>query len=128
MTATGQRAYYARVHLGSVRDVLDVSTGNVIRSLDYYPNGKLKNASGTFEPEFEFAGMQSFPYMATGGALLTHYRVYDPALGRWLSRDPIAERGGINLYGYVGGILLVGLTLMVGSFSLHLLDPVLELL
>ncbi len=103
VTATGQRAYYARDHLGSVRDVLDVSTGSLLRSIDYYPNGKIKTASGTFEPEFEFAGMQSFPFMATGGALLTHYRVYDPALGRWLSRDPIEEAGGINLYGYVGG-------------------------
>lgn len=28
---------------------------------------------------------------------------YDPQLGRWLSRDPIGEEGGINLYGYVGG-------------------------
>jgi uncharacterized protein RhaS with RHS repeats len=30
------------------------------------------------------------------------YRYYDPATGRWPSRDPIAERGGINLYGFVG--------------------------
>lgn len=101
--ASGLKAYYAKDHLGSVRDVLDMSTGNVIRSLDYYPNGKLKNTSGTFEPEFEFAEMQSFPFMATGGALLTYYRVYDPTLGRWLSRDPIEEAGGVNLYGYVGG-------------------------
>lgn len=30
------------------------------------------------------------------------YRWYDPLTGRWLSRDPIEESGGINLYGFVG--------------------------
>ncbi|MDF1711362.1 MAG: hypothetical protein P1U90_03945 [Akkermansiaceae bacterium] len=30
------------------------------------------------------------------------YRYYDPVTGRWPSRDPINERGGINLYGMVG--------------------------
>jgi hypothetical protein len=30
------------------------------------------------------------------------YRYYSPELGRWLSRDPIQESGGINLYGVVG--------------------------
>jgi hypothetical protein len=29
------------------------------------------------------------------------YRWYDPLTGRWLSRDPIQEKGGINLYGFV---------------------------
>jgi RHS repeat-associated protein len=28
-------------------------------------------------------------------------RFYMPSLGRWPSRDPIGERGGLNLYGYV---------------------------
>ena len=27
---------------------------------------------------------------------------YDPVTGRWPSRDPIEERGGINLYAFVG--------------------------
>ena len=27
---------------------------------------------------------------------------YNPGTGRWLSRDPIAEKGGLNLYGIVG--------------------------
>jgi RHS repeat-associated protein len=30
------------------------------------------------------------------------YRYYDPKTGRWPSRDPIEEEGGINLYGFVG--------------------------
>jgi len=30
------------------------------------------------------------------------YRHYDPVTGRWPSRDPIGERGGMNLYGMVG--------------------------
>jgi RHS repeat-associated protein len=30
------------------------------------------------------------------------YRHYDPKTGRWPSRDPIEEEGGINLYGFVG--------------------------
>lgn len=30
------------------------------------------------------------------------YRFYNPVDGRWPSRDPIGEEGGVNLYGYVG--------------------------
>jgi RHS repeat-associated protein len=30
------------------------------------------------------------------------YRWYDPVTGRWPSRDPIGENGGVNLYGFVG--------------------------
>jgi RHS repeat-associated protein len=28
------------------------------------------------------------------------YRYYEPAAGKWLNRDPIAEQGGLNLYGF----------------------------
>ena len=30
------------------------------------------------------------------------YRHYDPVTGRWPSRDPIKEEGGVNLYAFVG--------------------------
>ena len=55
---------------------------------------------GAIEATLGYAGMF---YHARSGLYLTHYRAYDPRLGRWLSRDPIWESGGINLYGYVGG-------------------------
>ncbi len=42
----------------------------------------------------------------TMGVTYYTYRYYDPVTGRWPSKDPIGERGGINLYGFVrnGGI------------------------
>jgi RHS repeat-associated protein len=30
------------------------------------------------------------------------YRWYDASNGRWINRDPIEEKGGLNLYGFVG--------------------------
>jgi uncharacterized protein RhaS with RHS repeats len=30
------------------------------------------------------------------------YRFYSPCTGRWITRDPLGEAGGINLYGFVG--------------------------
>jgi hypothetical protein len=30
------------------------------------------------------------------------FRYLDPVTGRWPSRDPIGEKGGLNLYGFVG--------------------------
>ena len=35
------------------------------------------------------------------GLSLAPFRAYNPELARWISRDPIGEAGGLNLYGYV---------------------------
>lgn len=43
-------------------------------------------------------------FVLTAMALLfvqSAWAFYNPSIGRWLSRDPIGERGGKNLYGYV---------------------------
>lgn len=36
------------------------------------------------------------------GFLNYGHRLYNPTTGRWLSKDPIEEDGGLNLYGFVG--------------------------
>jgi RHS repeat-associated protein len=42
------------------------------------------------------------PTATASGVRFYGYRYYNPELGRWLSRDPIEERGGVNLYAFVG--------------------------
>jgi RHS repeat-associated protein len=93
-----QSLYYTKDHLGSVMETTQAS-GKVVGSLDYGPYGEPVKAQGQL-PDFRYAGML---HHAPTGLYLTHYRAYDPTVGRWLNRDPIGEDGGINLYGYVGG-------------------------
>ncbi|MFZ5655136.1 MAG: RHS repeat domain-containing protein [Pseudomonadota bacterium] len=91
--------YYAQDHLGSVRDLVNAS-GQVLASYDYDPYGNPTRTeeSGSARADYRYAGLF---YHAPSGLYLTHYRVYDPVTARWLSRDPIEEMGGVNLYGYV---------------------------
>jgi RHS repeat-associated protein len=98
--AFGVGLYYSQDHLGSVRDVLSVQTGQTLASFDYDPFGNLKGASGNMSTDFRYAGLF---YEENTGLYLANYRAYDPRLARWLSPDPLEERGGVNLYAYTGG-------------------------
>jgi RHS repeat-associated protein len=89
--------YYTQDHLGSVREVLD-ATGTLRARYDYDAWGQRTKLSGDLDADFGYTGHL---HHKPTGLILTHYRAYDPRLARWLSRDPIAEAGGINLYGYV---------------------------
>jgi hypothetical protein len=44
------------------------------------------------------------------------YRYYDPMTGRWPSRDPIEEEGGLNLYGFIDNSPLDNVDVL-GQFS-----------
>jgi len=85
-----QRLYYARDHLGSVREVRDLATGLTVAAFDYTPYGASRAQSGSLTPDRGYAGMWRH---APTGLYLTHYRAYSPAYGRWLTRDPIGEAG-----------------------------------
>ena len=91
--------YYTRDHLGSVREVV-AEDGSLLARYDYKPYGERILDSGTYEAAKGFTGHD---YLPEAGMILTRYRGYDPLTGRWLSPDPIAEAGGMNLYGYVLG-------------------------
>jgi RHS repeat-associated protein len=43
----------------------------------------------------------SKPVDVATGLYYYGYRSYDPITGRWPSRDPMVEEGGVNLYGFI---------------------------
>jgi RHS repeat-associated protein len=92
--------YYTGDHLGSIHELTD-ATGNVRARYSYDPFGRRTKVSGDLDADFGFAGMFWSPEASLA---ITHFRAYDPNLGRWLSRDPLrnAEMSqGPNLYAYV---------------------------
>jgi RHS repeat-associated protein len=95
--------YFLHDHLGSLRVVVSDDGTNQITatgSYDYTPWGKRSNnLSGhttTHSPGY------TGHWHHESQLSLAVYRPYDPTNGRWPSRDPIGERGGVNLYGMVG--------------------------
>ena len=67
---------------------------------DYDPYGNLIKTTGAFTADFGYAGTL---YEPNSGLDLTLYRAYSSRIGRWLSRDPLGEAAGPNLFAYVGG-------------------------
>jgi len=92
--------FYTKDHLGSIREIV-ASDGKTIESAyTYSPWGEVRKIfDSVLESDFLYTGHF---YHNASGLHLTHFRAYDASLGQWLSRDPIAENGGINLYAYVG--------------------------
>jgi RHS repeat-associated protein len=110
---------------GGVGGLLAVQIQNPQSSI-YYPtydgNGNISEyigSDGTIAAHFEYdpfgntvvntdtAGLFNYrfstkPLDAETGLYYYGYRFYDPVTGRWPSRDPIWEKGGKNLYEFVG--------------------------
>jgi RHS repeat-associated protein len=87
-------------HLGSIRETTDTA-GNLVQRVSYDCWGNPSFATGAATSPFAFTG--HFRH-AGSGLHLAPYRAYAATTGRWISRDPIEEAGGINLYAYVGNI------------------------
>ena len=84
---------------GNVSEYI-TSAGAVAAHFEYDPFGNtVVSTDATNQFEYRFS---TKPIDPTTGLLYYGYRWYDPLTGRWPSRDPITERGGVNLYGFVG--------------------------
>jgi len=90
---------------GNVTEITD-STGSQAASYRYRYDvfGNALVAAGPYAQQnrYRFSTKPQDAEVAKAPLYYYGYRYYDPATGRWPSRDPIEERGGVNLYGFVG--------------------------
>ncbi|MBC2595892.1 RHS repeat-associated core domain-containing protein, partial [Ruficoccus amylovorans] len=101
VTAGADTYYPAYDGNGNVMAYVDSQSGTVSARFEYGPFGEPLRATGAAVAElnYRFSTKYTDP---ESGLLYYGYRYYDPVVGRWLSRDPIGEQGGVNLYAFVG--------------------------
>ncbi|MCU0796264.1 MAG: hypothetical protein MUF31_10050 [Akkermansiaceae bacterium] len=85
---------------GNVSEYLD-ATGAIAAHYEYDAFGNIIFSSGAFATSFRHR-FSTKPQDEESGLYYYGYRYYDPVTGRWPSRDPIGEKGGVNLYAFVG--------------------------
>ena len=79
----------------NVTEVFDAQ-GTIATAYDYSPYGTVTKAGDLIQPVQWSSEMNDEDL-----ELVYYYRYYNPADGRWINRDPIAEQGDWNLYGFV---------------------------
>jgi RHS repeat-associated protein len=106
---------------GNVSEYLG-SSNAVQAHYEYDAFGNITVATGIKKDDF-LHRFSTKPLDSETGLYYYGYRYYDPVTGRWSSRDPIAENGGVNLYGFVGnsGVSKVDILGLAGAAETELL-------
>jgi RHS repeat-associated protein len=86
---------------GNVSALVNAADGTLAARYDYNAFGErvLTDGPAALLNPFRFSTKYEDP---ESGLLYYGFRYYNPSTGRWPSRDPIEEQGGVNLYGFVG--------------------------
>ncbi|HQK02448.1 MAG TPA: RHS repeat-associated core domain-containing protein [Verrucomicrobiota bacterium] len=86
---------------GNVTALVKADGSGLAAQYEYGPFGEPLRATGPMAKANPFRF--STKYQDDESDLIYYgYRYYNPSTGRWPNRDPIGERGGMNLYGFVG--------------------------
>ena len=101
-TQPGNRTLFAAMDgNGNVGGLILASDGTTGARYEYGPFGEVVRSSGDRGKVNPFRF--STKYQDEESDLLYYgYRYYLASSGKWISRDPIAERGGLNVSGFLG--------------------------
>src|SRR5439155_16098833 len=101
MKPSGGAAHFAAYDgNGNVVALVDGSTGVSSANYEYGAFGETIRASGTQAKLNPLRFSTKYTDDETD-FVYYGYRYYNPSTGRWLSTDPVGEKAGPNLYGFV---------------------------
>jgi RHS repeat-associated protein len=84
---------------GNVTSLVNSTSGKLAAAYEYDPFGNSLRASGEYAEKNPFRFSTKYIDVETN-LIYYGFRYYQPQTGTWLSRDPIEEMGGINLYAF----------------------------
>ncbi len=87
---------------GNVMSYINAATGTVEQEEEYGPFGENLRPRSMNILRCPIGWSTKYTDEETG-LVAYQLRFYNPTLGRWMSRDPIEEDGGVNLYGMCRG-------------------------
>ncbi len=95
-------AFFTADANGNIGQLLDAANPtNILAHYEYSPFGETIVAVGELAKANPFRFSTKY-HEDESGLVYYGYRYYNPDIGRWVNRDPIGERGGVNLFGFVG--------------------------
>nr|VFK56049.1 MAG: RHS repeat-associated core domain-containing protein [Candidatus Kentron sp. TUN] len=77
---------------------LSAHEGSIIKTIGYEAFGDVAGSTGTSDNRLRYTGREQD---ADTGLYYYRARYYDPAVGRFLTEDPLGFQAGINFYRYV---------------------------
>lgn len=97
--ASGETQWVAHDGGGNVTGLVRAEDGIWVARYEYAPFGELIRIEGPAAEGNPFRFSTKYTDAETG-LVYYGYRWYAPERGRWLSRDPLGEEGGVNVYGF----------------------------
>ena len=99
--------YYTHDGNKNVSEIV-AENGDIVAHYEYSPFGMVMvTCSSATATAYDFCVYNPFGYSSEYnddkiGLVYYNYRHYNSLVGNWCTKDPIEERGGINIYGFIG--------------------------
>ena len=105
----GVTSYYHYDGQGDTVTLTDDS-GNVTDTKEYDAWGNVIASTGSTATPYQFGGRSGYQFEVVTGSIYARARMYQPAIGRWNSLDPLYQAGSQYIFAFQSPVTGIGPT------------------